>query len=175
MTKGYCMIFSSPSYMLVVALYWSCRTWKCLKIGVRYRYLNNNYFLHRPGNCWKLALLLMARRHFAPRHFAPKDKMPQDKMPQGHFAPRHFAPNRTKFWKEDIVSQLQNFGGHFGPNFFLHISLAYLDLLLPLTCFSILLLNKRKAMFSNLGKPVRDISALLCSRFHRRLNDEDSH
>ena len=118
MTKGYCMIFSSPSYMLVVALYWSCRTWKCLKIGVRYRYLNNNYFLHRSGNCWKLALLLMARRHFAARHFAPKDKMPQDKMPQGHFAPRHFAPNRTKFWKEDIVSQLQNFGGHFAPTFF---------------------------------------------------------
>ena len=113
MTKGYCMIFSSPSYMLVVALYWSCRTWKCLKIGVRYRYLNNNYFLHRSGNCWKLALLLMARRHFAARHFAPKDK-----MPQGHFAPRHFAPICTKFWKGDILPQLQNYGGHFAPTFF---------------------------------------------------------
>ena len=45
-------------------------------------------------------------------------KMPRDKMPQGHFAPRRFAPNRTKFWKEDILSQLQNFGGHFAPTFF---------------------------------------------------------
>ena len=153
MTKGYCMIFSSPSYMLVVALYWSCRTWKCLKIGVRYRYLNNNYFLHRSGNCWKLALLLMARRHFAARHFAPKDKMPQDKMPQGHFAPRHFAPkdkmpqdempqghfapgqfapNHTKFWKGDILPQLQNYGGHFAP-IFLHISLAYLGQILSIS------------------------------------------
>ena len=54
----------------------------------------------------------------AGRHFAPKDKMPQDKMPQGHFAPRHFAPNRTKFWKGDILPQLQNSGGHFAPTFF---------------------------------------------------------
>ena len=106
---------------------------------------------------------ISARRHFAPRHFAPKDKMPQDKMPQGHFAPT--CVKIVDILPQDILPQL----------FFLHISLAYLDLLLLLTCFSILLLNKRKAMFSNLGKPVRDISALLCSRFHRRLNDEDSH
>ena len=56
-------------------------------------------------------------------------------MPQGHFAPNH-----TKFWKGDILPQLQNSGGHFAPTFFCiflwhisGISWAYLEHILSIS------------------------------------------
>ena len=80
-------------------------------------------FIHLHIIHLSLHLHILARRHFARK----------DKMTQGHFAPRYFAPKHTKFRKGDILPQLQNSGGHFGPTFFciflwhiLGISCAYL-------------------------------------------------
>ena len=67
--------------------------------------------------------MLFKDKNLARRQFAQKDKMPHG----------HFAPNRTKFWKGDILPQLQNYGGHFAPTLFLHISLAYLGHILGIS------------------------------------------